>query len=320
MFLFGTAGSVPEVLIYRAGQGTASGLVWPVAMTFIGDIVKEKDRGKAMGIYSVSFASGNATGPILGGFIASYYSLSVPFFFTSGLAAISGVLLFIGLKESFAGTKTKDMGAKKLKDNFAFVKFKLSNISPYPKTFLGLTIGSFTVFFGLAMVWPMLSLFGDEVLQLSDLKISGIFTLIGIVQAIVMFPAGSLSDRIGRKKLIVAGGVISSIFAGVIGISNGYIFIMGAVAVYTLGRALARPSFPAFISSLTPTRHRGKGMGVYNFAQNLAFASGSFLSGVIADLFGLRFPFFVALLVGMLGVFFIFSTVDEPDFIGGGDE
>ncbi|MFW6038708.1 MAG: MFS transporter [Candidatus Saliniplasma sp.] len=313
MFLFGTAGSVTEVLIYRAGQGAASGLVWPVAMTFIGDIVKEEDRGKAMGIYSVSFASGNATGPIMGGVIASYYSLSVPFFFTSALAAVSGILLYFGIQESFAGTKSEV--TKKGRQTFAFLKFKLSNITPHPKTFMGLTIGSFTVFFGLAMVWPMLSLFGDEVLLLSDLEISGVFTMIGIVQALIMFPAGSLSDRIGRKTLIVVGGVFSSIFAGIIGLSTSFIFIMGAVAFYTLGRALARPSFPAFVSSLTPTRHRGKGMGVYNFAQNLAFASGSFLSGVIADMAGLRIPFFVALFVGLLGVLFIHLTVVEPDFI-----
>ncbi|MFW6141171.1 MAG: MFS transporter [Candidatus Saliniplasma sp.] len=161
----------------------------------------------------------------------------------------------------------------------------------------------------------MLSLFGDEVLLLSDLEISGVFTMIGIVQAVIMFPAGSLSDRIGRKTLIVIGGVFSSIFAGVIGLSTSFIFIMGAVAFYTLGRALARPSFPAFVSSLTPTRHRGKGMGVYNFAQNLAFASGSFLSGVIADISSLHIPFFVALFVGLLGVLFIHVTVEEPDFI-----
>ncbi|MFO8110015.1 MAG: MFS transporter [Thermoplasmata archaeon] len=315
MFLFGTAGSVMEVMLYRAAQGAASGLVWPVAMAYIGDIVKEEDRGKAMGIYSVSFASGNATGPILGGIIASYYSLSAPFFFTSALAAISAVLLYRGVDESFAGTKSDEAYSERRRMPFSFLKFKLKNITPHPKTFLGLTLGSFTVFFGLAMVWPLLSLFGDEVLLLSDLHIAGIFTLIGIVQMIFMFPAGTLSDRIGRKTLIVAGGLISSVFAGIIGLSTSYIFIMSAVSLYTLGRALARPSFPAFVTSLTPTRHRGKGMGVYNFAQNLAFASGSFLSGVIADMAGLRTPFFIALVVGLFGVLIIYILVDEPDHI-----
>ncbi|MFP3872004.1 MAG: MFS transporter [Candidatus Natronoplasma sp.] len=312
MFLFGAARTLPELFIYRASQGAASGLVWPIAMTYIGDVVREEDRGKAMGLYSMAFASGNATGPVLGGLIASYYSLSVPFFFTSGLAAVSGVLLLFGVKESYEGTKSKEGHSRVKKDPFSFLKFDLSKITPHPKTFLGLTVGSFTVFFGLSMVWSMLSLFGDEVLLLSAFQISLIFTLIGVVQVIVMFPAGSLSDRIGRKKLIVAGALISSIFAGVIGLSTGFLFIMVAVGFYTLGRALARPSFPAFVSSLSPIQHRGKMMGIYNFAQNLAFASGSFLGGVVADVMGLRFPYFIALVVGIGGVVFISVTVKEP--------
>lgn len=313
MFLFGTARTVNELMIYRAGQGAASGLVWPVAMAYIGDIVRDEDRGKAMGMYSVSFASGNATGPILGGVIASYFSLSVPFFFTSALAAVSAILLYRGIDESFEGTRNISGMEEKRGHPFSFLKFKLNKITPYPRTFLGLTVGSFTVFFGLAMVWPLLSLFGDEVLHLSRLQIAGMFTLMGMMQMIFMFPSGSLSDRAGRKRLIVIGCILSSVFAGVIGLSTGYAFILGAVAFYTLGRSMAMPSFTAFVSSLTPTRHRGKGMGTYNFAQNLAFATGSFLSGVIADLAGLRTPFVVALVVGLLGVSLITVMVQEPD-------
>lgn len=315
MFLFGAARTIPELFIYRGAQGAASGLVWPVAMTYIGDVVKEKDRGKAMGLYSMAFASGNASGPVLGGVIASYYSLSVPFFFTSALAAISGLLLFFGVRESYGGHKEKTDIVKRGSKAFSFLKFKLSSITPHPKTFLGLTVGSFTVFFGLSMVWAMLSLFGDEVLFLSEFQISLVFTLIGVVQVIVMFPAGSLSDRIGRKKLIVGGVLISSIFAGVIGLSTGFIFLLFAVGFYTIGRALARPSFPAFVSSLSPIQHRGKMMGVYNFAQNLAFATGSFLGGFVADIFGLRIPYFIALVVGIGGVVFISITVEEPDVL-----
>ncbi len=327
MAMFGLARTLPELFIYRASQGAASALVWPVAMTYIGDVVKEEDRGKAMGLYSMSFASGNAFGPMIGGLIAAAYSLSVPFFFTSGLAALSGILLFIGVKESYEGSKAEDdveeesISSSQLKQKesgysvnvFSWMWEYIKKITPFPKIFLGLTIGSFTVFFGLAMVWSMLSIFGDEVLGLSEFSISMVFTLIGVVQVIVMFPAGSLSDRIGRKKLILAGAGFSAFFSGVIGLSNTFIFLMGAVGMYTLGRALARPSFPAFVSSLSPMKHRGKMMGVYNFAQNAAFFLGSSLGGAIADIFDLRWPFFGAMIVGLLGVVFIHLTVKDPD-------
>jgi len=335
MAMFGLARTLPELFIYRGGQGAASGLVWPIAMTYIGDIVKEEDRGKAMGLYSMSFASGNAFGPLLGGMIATYYSLSVPFFFTSGLAALSGLLLFLGVKESYEGSKAKGINEKKrsypsfldyrkwrlsLKNILkAPAKFFLAiwnyikMITPFPKLFLGLTVGSFTVFFGLAMVWSMLSLFGDEILLLTEFQISLVFTLIGVVQVMIMFPAGSLSDRIGRKKLIISGVGLSALFSGFIGFSTGFLFLLFAVGMYTVGRALARPSFPAFVSSLSSIEHRGKMMGVYNFAQNAAFATGSFIGGSVADLMGLRWPFFVAMIVGLGGVIFINFTVKEPE-------
>jgi len=336
MALFGLADTLPELFIYRGGQGAASALVWPVAMTYIGDIVREEDRGKAMGLYSMSFASGNAFGPLLGGVIATYYSLSVPFFFTSGLAAMSGILLFLGVKESYEGSKRKSTSKKRsfpssldfeslgknlhpkriLKipsGSVLWIWNYIKKITPFPKIFLGLTVGSFSVFFGLAMVWSMLSLFGNEILFLSSFQISLLFTLIGIVQVFIMFPAGSLSDRIGRKKLILTGIIFSAIFSGVIGLSTGFLFLMFAVGMYTVGRALARPSFPAFVSSLSLKEHRGKMMGVYNFAQNAAFATGSFLGGAVADLMGLRWPFFMAMVVGVGGGFFIAFTVAEPD-------
>ncbi len=310
MFLFGTADSVLEIFLYRGAQGAASGLVWPVTYAYVGDIVKEEERGKAMGLYSMSFASGNAVGPIMGGVIASQFNFSMAFYGTSILALMSAILLLFGIKESYEGQKTK---TKKKKSIFAIKDFKLSNFTIHPKTFLALTIGSFTVFFGLAMVFPMLPIFAEEALGLTTFHIGMIFAVIGTVQFLVMFPAGSLADRIGRKKLIVSGSVIAALFSGAISLSLGLYTLMIIVGLYTLGRSLARPSFPAFVTSLTPKEHRGMGMGVYTFAQNMAWAIGSTASGLVADYIGIKFPFIFALGVGMIGSLIILLRVEEPE-------
>ena len=309
MFLFGTADSVPEIFLYRGAQGFASGLVWPVTYAYVGDIVKESERGKAMGLYSMSFASGNAVGPILGGVIAVNFNYSIAFYFTSGLALISAILLLIGIKESYEAEET----IVKRKSIFNLKRYKLSEFTPHPKTFFALTVGSFTVFFGLAMVFPMLPIFADEALGLGDLKIALIWAVMGFTQLLVMFPSGSLADRIGRKKLIVSGSVISAIFCGAISISFGFFSLAIIIALYTLGRSMARPSFPAFITSLTPKQKRGTGMGIYTFAQNMAWAGGSTVSGIIADGIGIHYPFLVALFVGLAGAFIISVSVEEPE-------
>lgn len=310
MFMFGTANSVQEVFLYRGAQGAASGLVWPVTYAYVGDIVKESERGKAMGIYSMSFASGNAVGPILGGVIATKFSFSMAFYGTSILALISTVLLLTGIKESYEGQKSK---TKRKKSIFALKDFKLSNFTIHPKTFMALTVGSFTVFFGLAMVYPMLPIFAKGEFGATILGVGVIYAVIGLVQLLIMFPSGSLADRVGRKKLIVYGSLVSAIFSGAISISLGFYTLIAIIAFYTLGRSMARPNFPAFVTSLTPKEHRGMGMGVYTFAQNMAWAIGSTASGLVADFIGIRYPFVFAFGVGLIGTLIIFLSVEEPE-------
>ncbi len=313
MFLFGTAQSLPELFLYRGAQGAASGLVWPVAMAYIGDIVKEEDRGKAMGLYSLTFASGMAVGPVMGGFIAARFGLSMPFYVTSILAFASGILIFFGLKESFEEAGKVSAKTKYAKKLLSRPKEYLQNITPDPRTFLGICIGSFTVFFGLAILFPMLPIYGKNVLGLTMEQIGILFTVIGVVQVIFMFPAGSLSDRVGKKKMIVIGSIIASVFIGAIVLAFGFYSLLLIIAFYTVGRSIVRPSIPALVTSLTPKHNRGKGMGIYTFFQNMAWAGGSFASGMISDTFGRRFPFISAFFIGLLGALIIMLTVKEPE-------
>ncbi|MBS3782064.1 MAG: MFS transporter [Candidatus Thermoplasmatota archaeon] len=317
MFMFGLANTLPELFIYRGAQGAASGLVWPVAMAYIGDVVREEDRGKAMGLYTLTFATGNAVGPMLGGLIAGNFGLSVPFFFTSGLALTSGLLLLFGLKESFEGEmqrrgeKVKRM--TRIKNVLTKPMGYLKSITPHPVTFLGISIGSFTVFLGLAVLYPMLPIYGKNLLDLSVTQIGYIFTIIGAVQVVFMFPSGTLADRIGKKKMIVSGSLMASIFIGAIIFAIGYYTLAFIVILYTIGRSLARPSIPALVTSLTPKQNRGKGMGIYTFFQNMAWAAGSFVSGMISDAFGRKYPFIFAFFVGILGTVIIYYFVTEPE-------
>jgi len=64
MFLFGVSTHLYHLLILRACQGAASGVVWPVAATAVADIVDPKDRGKAMGFFSMMWDAGIAVGPL----------------------------------------------------------------------------------------------------------------------------------------------------------------------------------------------------------------------------------------------------------------
>ncbi len=314
MYLFGTANTLPELFLYRGGQGAASGLVWPVAMAYVGDIVKEKDRGKAMGLYTLMFATGSAVGPMMGGLISTRYGLAMPFFITSLLALLSGLTLFFGLKESFVPDEHEDKISDRLpKVSLLRPYLYLKSITPHPKTFLGISFGAFTLYFGLAALFPMLPIYGMGVLGLDSLQIGMLFTAMGVVQMVFMFPSGCIADRVGHKKMIVLGAIIAAVFSGFIVLAVGFYTLVFIVSIYTMGRSIAKPSIPALVTTLTPISKRGRGMGIYTFFENLAWAGGSIMSGLISDLYGRQSPFIFAMILGIIGTIIIMVTVVEPD-------
>ncbi len=308
MFMFGIAGSLPELFLYRGLQGAASGLVWPVAMAYVGDIVEEEDRGKAMAIYSLMFASGMAVGPVLGGIISTAYSFSAAFFFTSALALLSGILILWRVRESYDTTKVEAPEQKG-----GWERFRLRNISPEPGLFLAISMASFCVFFGIAMIYPILPIYAADRLGLVEWEIGVLFTIMGLVQVVVMFPAGVLADNKGKKNVLLMGALLASLFGGSIALAWGFLSLIVLVAVYTLGRSMARPVFPAMISSLSSIQNRGKAMGIYTFAQNTAFALGSVASGYISMEVGRRWPFIFAMGMGMVGFLIILLGVRKGE-------
>jgi len=307
MALFGFANSLYELYLYRAMQGAASGLMWPVAMTYIGDVVKDEDRGKAMGLYSLMFATGTAVGPLMGGAISTRFDLSIAFFVTAVMALISALLLQFMVKESHhVERRDRRTGLRE-----ALGEFRLSRVTLHPRTFMGISMGSFTVFFGIAVLYTMLPIYGKNDLNLTDLDIGILFTLIGIIQVIIMFPAGVAGDRMGKKKIILLGSTIAMIFSFMIPLASGFLVLLVIVGIYTIGRSLARPLFPAIITSLTLKKNRGKGMGIYTLSQNLAFALGSTAGGYVSYTWGREYPFYLTGAVGLIGLLIIVVFVRE---------
>jgi MFS family permease len=117
---------------------------------------------------------------------------------------------------------------------------------------------------------------------------------IGILKAI--YPAvwgtlqvatGPLSDRWGRKGLIVAGMWVQAggLFATVFGRSFGW-WMLGSVLL-GLGTAMVYPSLIAAVSDASHPSWRARSLSVYRFWRDLGYAVGALSAGIVADVFGL---------------------------------
>jgi MFS family permease len=98
---------------------------------------------------------------------------------------------------------------------------------------------------------------------------------------------GALSDRVGRKPLIVAGMLLQAGAIGLIASGSTFALWLVASALLGLGTALVYPTLLAVIADVAEPAWRGTAFGVYRMWRDLGFAVGALVAGAIADAAGL---------------------------------
>jgi len=300
MFLFGIATNLYQLFLFRAIQGAASGIVWPVATVMAADIVKPKDRGKAMGLFSMMWDLGMIMGPVIGGVLADMFSMSTPFYFTSLLAFASCVLIILRVKET----------AHRKKDQEIVVKRK--ELTPYFKTFIGLCFAGFGTSFAMGLVQPVLSVYANEVMGLSKALIGTVFGVMAFFRFVTKPIAGEISDNIGKRIFILMGRTINSVFTFMIIFAKDFLALTFAMALRGVGTGMGMPTANALTTSIAYKENRGKVMGWYSTARNIGLFAGPILGGWAYDNMGKTEPFILCGIIGMITVGVIFFTVFDP--------
>ncbi|MCS1383054.1 MFS transporter [Lysinibacillus sphaericus] len=123
--------------------------------------------------------------------------------------------------------------------------------------------------------------------------------------------AGNLSDRYGRKNLIIFGLIVTGLGQISFGLSSDVWMLFVARFLGGLGSAFVAPPIMAFVADVTTYEERGKGMGMLGAAMSLGFMIGPGIGGFLSKV-SLHFPFFTAggaaIIASILSVFLLPST------------
>ncbi|MFF2482403.1 MDR family MFS transporter [Paenibacillus sp. NPDC058071] len=98
--LCGFAGSMAELIIFRAIQGLGAGALMPISMTIVADIYPPDKRGKFMGLFGAVFALSSIIGPALGGMIVQQWDWGWIFYMNIPVGIAALLLVATALKES----------------------------------------------------------------------------------------------------------------------------------------------------------------------------------------------------------------------------
>ena len=320
MALYGFSQDVNHLILLRSLQGIASGIVWPVISTMIVDIALPRDRAKAFGFYETMHFLGMIVGPGLGGILAGIFDISVPFFVCGGLAFLTTVLVAFTVREtgtSVAGIDDPHVESDSTAKTFDGKSSKsvlqgIRQLTPYTRIFLGICLARLIIAFSHSLIQPVLSVYANEVLGISETGIGVLFSIMGVVTLLTTFPLGSVADHTGRKPVLVLGKVFDGVSALLVILSGSFWPLLFVMMLRGLGRGATNPSITAMFSRVVPASKRGRGMGIFNSFQNIGLVVGSSMGGFLFEFYARETPFITCGALSLIGAALVFLMVPEP--------
>lgn len=155
---------------------------------------------------------------------------------------------------------------------------------------------------------PLFPLFKAE-FGLSNTELGVLFSLLYLMPSILQVPVGDLVDRIGAKRIFVAGIGLTSLGTMSTTLANSYPALLGFVLVASVGQTAFHPANFALLETVTDTTNRGKAFGVHTFAGYLGFAAGPIAAGYLGVRFGWRFALASLGVFGLVYAVFVFLTL-----------
>ncbi|GAA4719910.1 MFS transporter [Brevibacillus fulvus] len=155
-----------------------------------------------------------------------------------------------------------------------------------------LMVNMFIAMLGIGLIIPVLPQYMLE-FGASGSTLGYLVAAFGLTQFIFSPLAGELSDKYGRKIMIVSGLVLFTVSQWIFGIADEIGMLYLSRLLGGIGASLMIPSMMAYVADITNEQNRGKGMGWLGAAMSLGFVIGPGLGGFLAG-YGLRVPFYTS--------------------------
>lgn len=139
----------------------------------------------------------------------------------------------------------------------------------------------------------------------------------GITKAVSNYFAGKLANRMGRKNLLVLGWIMALPVPFILIYAPNWNWVIFANILLGINQGLAWSSTVVMKIDLVGERNRGLAMGLNEFSGYFAVGVVAFLSGFIADRYGITpYPFYLGILISIIGLILsIFWVKDTKNFV-----
>jgi MFS family permease len=285
-FMIMLAPSWEWIIAANALLGINQGFAWSMTVIMKVDLVGPKSRGLAVGLNECAGYLAVGATAFLTGFIAAEHGLRpAPIYLGIGYAVLGAALSILVVRDTRDHVRLEIAGHRQqpaaisFREVFALTSFRDRNLFAASQAGLvnnlndGMSWGIFPLFF---------ASFGLGIERIGILKAVYPATW-GVLQIVT----GPLSDRWGRKGLIVAGMWVQAAGLFLTAATSRFEWWLLGSLLLGIGTAMVYPSLIAAVSDASHPTWRARSLSVYRFWRDLGYAIGALSAGIIADRFGL---------------------------------
>jgi MFS transporter, DHA1 family, multidrug resistance protein len=299
-FTYLAASTVGALILLRFVHGSATAIFGPVASASLSDVAPRGKRGAWLSTYSTAQGTGQAIGPVLAGYLiaAGRFDLA---FMASGLIGLAVPLLVMRWSTA----------AQSVPRQWSWLEFKRGVTEVARDRLVLITSAAHAAQFVLnGMLSAFLPLYGRDVLGLSATELGWLFGVQTVTTLLVRPSIGRLSDRAGRRPVIVVGLSLCSVAVFSLSIAADLPAVIAIIVAYAAGVAITTAATSAYITDLTHHARYGAAHGVFGTIYDIGDALGPIAAGVLVSAVGYARMFQVMATVGVtMAVVFAVATL-----------
>ncbi len=296
----GVASSWPSVLAARLLDRTGKGVRSAPRDAIIADVTPEPDRGRAFGFQRALDHTGAVAGPLLALALlqAGHVTLRHVFLIAVIPGAVGVVMLAGALREPMRKSRTDDPGCQTVNPPEIAASGTVargdgqdcpsstlppppSTIVPIPRRFWGAlaAIG----LFALANSSDAYLILQAHAAGVTTILLPLLWSALHVIKSLFSTAAGALSDRIGRRSLLVIGWSVYALVYFVFPAARSLPFFFALFVVYAIPFTLTEGAERAWISDIVPAGARGRSFGYYYFVTGAGVLAGTALFGELYE-------------------------------------
>jgi predicted MFS family arabinose efflux permease len=259
-------------LAVRVFSGAAGGILSGAAVSYIGDCFPYNKRGWAVGWVMSGSAFGQIFGIPLGVVLAGHFGFRAPFYLFAITMALTYILIWLRLPQPPIGKREGRLTLKgAVRDYWAMLM---------RREIASAAVAFFLVFLGWSMYVVYLPTWLERSLDFSPNQVATLFLVGGIANVISGPQAGKLSDRIGRKLIVLLScvGLFIVMLGTTLVIRSFWIAYPVFFATMVLIAMRVSP-FSALLTALVPDHNRGSLMSLTVALGQVGFGLGGALAG-----------------------------------------